>query len=258
MVYSDTTNKNGILQRCEFWTNLGDGAITGDTTLIKTFTASVDEAFDDLMPLLLSYTDKGKWDDNNNTDYPIATFQLTSGQNDYSVKTDGANYDILRILDVQILQSATATNYSTIQKISLNDEKALAAMQPDSTDTGIPIYWLERDNVVFLNPNPNYTVAAGVKIFYERQENYFVSTDTTKAPGIPRTFHPLLAMIASHKWLLVNKQNNLFTNQDLANEIEKKKEQLFSYVAARNPQNVRMGIATNPLPGRRKLNDSNR
>lgn len=258
MVYSDTTNLNGILQRCEFWTGLGNGTITGDSTLIKIFTAHVNEAFDDVMPLILSYTDKGRWDDNNNTDYPIATLNLVSGQNDYSVKVDGDSLDILRIFDVQILESATAVDYTTLAKITLDHEKALSAMQPMSTDTGIPTYWLERDNVIFLNPNPNYSATNGIKIFYERQENYFVSTDTTKAPGIPKIFHPLLPMIASHRWLIINKQNNVFTNAELLNEITRKKGELERYVSMRNPVYVRMGVATNPERGRRWMEDSNR
>ena len=38
LVFSDTTNKNGLIQECEFWTNLGDGTISGDTTLLAQFT----------------------------------------------------------------------------------------------------------------------------------------------------------------------------------------------------------------------------
>lgn len=240
MVFSDTTNKNGIIQRCEQWTGLGDAVISGDTTLIKIFTAAVNEAFDELMPLILSYSAKGRWDDTNNTDFPIGKFDLVSGQNDYSVKTDGSVLRILRVFDVQFLASATATDYTTLTKMTLEDDRALHAMAPTSADTGIPTHWLERDNVIFLYPKPNYSATNGVKIFYEREQSRFVSTDTTKEPGIPVPFHNLLVYITAHAWLIVNKQANTVLISRLETKITAGKGHLSDLISARNPQQSKM------------------
>lgn len=194
------------------------------------------------MPLVLSYTDKGRWDDNNNTDFPIATFNLVSGQNDYSAKTDGSSLDILRIFDVQILASSTATTYSTLSKLTLDDAKAIDAMAPASADTGIPTQWLERDNVIFLNPEPNYSATNGIKIFYEREQSRFAYTDTTKEPGIPVPFHPLLAWIASHQWLIINKPENQMLITRLEGKIATAKQNLSDMASVRNPIQTGMRI----------------
>jgi len=258
MVFNDTSTKLGIIQRCEQWTGLGDTGISGDATLLKQFTGIVNDGFDEIMPLLLSYTDKGRWDDLNNTDYPIATFNLVSGQNDYSVKVDGSSLDILRIFDVQILDSPTSTDYVTITKIGLDDPKAIPAMAPASTDTGTPEWWLERDNVIFLNPNPNYSATNGVKIFFERIESYFASTDTTKAPGIPRIFHPLLVFIASRDWLVMNKPSNTVNIATLNQKITLLKQGITDLSSARNPTHSRIRTNYEPETGQMAPRDSNK
>ena len=45
MQFSDTTNKNGIIQQIEFRTNLGDTGISGDATLLKQFTGQINDAY---------------------------------------------------------------------------------------------------------------------------------------------------------------------------------------------------------------------
>ena len=54
MQLSDTTNKNGLLQECEFWCKLPDGSITGTTLLLKQFVNRLNRAYDRVMPILLS------------------------------------------------------------------------------------------------------------------------------------------------------------------------------------------------------------
>jgi hypothetical protein len=202
--FSNTTDKNGIIQTIERWTNLTDGAISGDTTLLKTMTASVNDAFNTLMPLLLSYSNYLKWDDTNNTDQPIGTFDIVSGQPDYLIAQDGDSLDILNITGVRILQSATGTFYYDLKEITSEDEWAQEAMSPNPTITGIPNRYLKRGNTVYLFPQPNYSATVGAKIYFERQPSYFTSSDTTKKPGIPGIFHILLALYPAYEYALTN------------------------------------------------------
>ena len=58
---------------------------------------------------------------------------------------------------------------------------------------------------VTLYPAPkasDVTLSEGLKIVYKRPNSYFVSTDTTKEMGIPRTFHdlPILFAINEYAW----------------------------------------------------------
>lgn len=246
MDYSNTTTKGGILQRIEQYTGIGDGGITNDATLLKVITAQVNEAFDEIMPLVLSSVgDQVAFDDPNITDLPVGTANLVSGQADYYISTDTNSLDILDIKAVRILPNATATLYGDIEMIDAADPDALSAMSPNTTETGMPYKVLKRGNTLYFYPKPNYSATAGIKIWFERIESYFASTDTTKVPGIPRIFHSILPKIAAFHWLTINKPGNTTLIQDLATRIKEDKEHLQAYSRMRNPTRAKMSM--NPI-----------
>src|SRR2546425_13286990 len=115
MQLSDTTNKNGLIQECEFWTNLGDGTISGDSALLKVFVNRINRAYDRVLPILQSGYDTMKWDDSvNHTKHPIATFNIQSGIGDYEFLSDEQGNSILNVIAVHILQSSAATEYQPL------------------------------------------------------------------------------------------------------------------------------------------------
>lgn len=236
MPFSDTSNLTGLIQRCEKHTGLGSAAISGDTTKLKQFTVAINEAFNDLMPLLLSYCDKMRWDDINHTDKPIGTANLTSGQADYSFAVDDNSLDILNITGVRILQSSSGVEYVDLERMYLDDPNVHDAMSPNPSNTGIPSYFLETNNMIYLYPEPNFSATSGIKIFFEREASYFTSSDTTKEPGIPKPFHSLLALIASHEWVVENLDDPKRLTR-LEARIAEKKQQLSSMISTRNPVN---------------------
>lgn len=246
MDFSNTTTKDGIIQQIEFWIGKGDASISGDSTLLKIITARVNEAFSRLMPLVLSYCDKPRWDDTNHTDHPIATFDLVSGQNDYSLTTDDNGLNVLNVTHVEILQSATATQYITLQRMTVDHENALAAMAPNSSDTGVPTHFLEKGKYIFLFPEPNYNATNGVRVFFERDPSYFASTNTTKEPGIPRPFHGLLPLYAAHDWLLVNEPSNQVLITRLEAQIARREKELKDLISTRAPAKPKMTMKIEP------------
>lgn len=236
MQFSDTTNKNGIIQTVEFWGNLGDGGISGNATLLKVITSRVNAGFDMLMPRLLSYTKNSmRWDDLNHTDLAIGTFDINTGQSDYSIVEDDNSLDILNVTDVKFFDTATQTLYQDLEQMTLDDPRAASVMSPNTDEIGIPTHYLESGNSLFLYPQPNYNATAGVKIFFEREQSYFASTDTTKEPGIPKPFHELLALYATLDWLLVNKAKNTALISRVEQRIARKENDLDDIISKRNP-----------------------
>jgi len=235
MQYSDTSNKNGLLQECEFWTNLGDGSITGNATLKAQFTSRLNRAYDAIMPLLFAFGDKMRWDDSNHLDHPIATFDITSGVGDYELLTDDNGLSILNITDLMILPGATTTEYVQLDRITLDDPRALRAMSKNPSDTGIPSAFVEKGNVVFFDVTPDFNATAGGKLFFERNADYFTTGDTTQTPGIPAPFHQLLALHASLDWLLVFKSEATTLIAAVQGKITKKEAELKTAIDLRNP-----------------------
>lgn len=240
MQFSDTTNKNGLIQECEFWCNLGDGTISGDTTLLAQFTSRINRGFDRVMPLLLSHSDKIRWDDVNHTDHPIGTVNIVSGQHDYQMLVDDNGLSILNITDVMILDSATATEYRRLRRVTLDDPRALTIMSPNPSQSGIPSMFVEKDNVIFLGNKPNYSATAGMKLFFERAQSYFAANDTTKTPGIPQQFHMLLALYGAYDWLCVNKPENGILLGEIKAEIARQRTDLERSINSRNPTRRRL------------------
>lgn len=90
MLFSDTTNKNGLLQDCEFLLNLGDAGITGDSSslaLPKVFTRLINQRLHKMSSIAFSSQDGWDWDDTSNGLYPIATRSLAANQQDYKFTT---------------------------------------------------------------------------------------------------------------------------------------------------------------------------
>lgn len=235
MVFSDTTSKSGLIQEAEFWTGLGDAGISGDPTLLKQFTSRINRAFERIMPLLLSYGDKMRFDDPNHTDYPIGFFDIVSGVGDYTFPTDENGNSILNVTDLLILDGPTQTEYRKLDRMTLDDPDAQFAMTPNPTHVGIPTKFLEYNGTVFLFPKPNYNATAGGKLFFERQHSYFIDTDTTKAPGIPLPFHQLLALHASLDWLSVYKPDKTAALSKISGEIQRQERSIEASISNRNP-----------------------
>lgn len=241
MVFNDTTNKNGLIQAFEFWTRMPDGTVTG--TLLKQVTARINSAFDNIMPLLMSYTDYIRWDDTNHTDRPIGTLNLVSGQSDYTFGEDDNSLDILNITNVKILESSTDTEYVDLEKMTIDDDRMSDAMSPNPSNTGVPTHWLEVGNSIFLYPEPNYSATNGIKIFFEREQHYFSSTDTTEEAGIPKPFHELLALYASLDWNMVNRSEDVALITRIERRIFKKESELKKLIDLKNPTRSKITMA---------------
>jgi hypothetical protein len=245
MQLSDTTNKNGLIQECEFWCRLPDGTISGTSLLLKVFVNRLNRAYDRVLPILQSGFDTMKWDDTvNHTKHPVATFDISSGIGDYQFLSDQQGNSILNIVAVHILVSSSATEFTPLDKLTLDDVRALQAMSPNPSMTGIPSAFVERNSTIFFDVVPNYSATAGGKLFFERSPSYFTSDNLTKTPGIPEYAHVLLAQEASIDWLAVNKPNDTNLIQHLINERDKSQRALKNLIDKKHPTRRRVYSAT--------------
>lgn len=157
--------------------------ISGNSNLLKEFTADVNLALDDYFRLAITATGKWQLDDSNHTDYPVIYANIVSGTQDYSFTADSSSNLIQDIYKVAILQTATATLYQEIYPIDAQSDDDAEYLVSDDTTGGIPDRYDKTANAIFLSPTPNYSVTNGIKIYINREPSYFVSTDTTKKPG---------------------------------------------------------------------------
>lgn len=200
MTFSDTTNKNGLIQTCEVLLDLGDGGISGDSTLLKQFTNLLNIAYDEAAHEVIKNDGEWQWDDTAYTNFPIVTKDLVEGQTDYKLPAAAAsNSDqttFLRLLGVKVKDPAG--NFQRIYPLDVQVYEN--PLETVFATAGFPKFYRLVGWSVLLYPAPTATqvsLTGGLKLDFQRDKVDFVSTDTTKQPGFPSLYHPLLAFIAS-------------------------------------------------------------
>ena len=82
MVFSDSTNKLGIVEDIDFLVNTNS---TSYPTAQKT--RNINEWYNRVIGWILEAQDDWQWDDTNQTDLPIGTISLVASQQDYPEPT---------------------------------------------------------------------------------------------------------------------------------------------------------------------------
>jgi len=196
--FSDTDNRNGILQRIERELGFEFGYITGNTARLKDWTSEVNLTHDDALALIFEAGGSWQFDDINHTDdYPIISCDLISGKRDYTFTTDEQGNIILDIYRVMV-----ANPDGTFVDILPRDQQTPNNVNSDTSSfvdgrnaVGTPSAYDKTGNGIIFNLIPNYNMRLaqegkrGVKIFINREGSYFTIGDSTKKPGIAGLFH---------------------------------------------------------------------
>lgn len=208
IAFSDTTNKNGLIQLCEQYTGLGDGNISGNTILLKQFTRLLNNAYQKIVTAIFESQDDWDWDDIGTTDgttssqttYPVVTAPLVANQRDYPFPLSMKTMKIRRV-DI----SYDGTNFYRAQP-----------WDPQMTNQGIgndtdvdnrfvesaPRYDL-RANSIWIYPRA-ITGTGTLRIDFLREPIEFSSNNTANTPGIDTAFQPMLALDASIDYCMTN------------------------------------------------------
>lgn len=189
MVFSDSTNKQGIVEEIDFLLDIVDSGSTDYPIAQKT--RNINNRYDKVVNQILTADGNWEWDDENYTSTrPVATTALVANQQDYSLAGEG----ILKILRVELRDNAN----NWVHLIPFNQDQRRGIALPEYLETaGNPQYYDVFANSLFLYPKPDYSDSAGLKIYYQRDFNHFTASDTTKTPGFDPTFHRLLSLGAA-------------------------------------------------------------
>jgi len=234
MQYNDTTNKNGIIQLAEDYTDLGDGYISGNSTMLKKFTAYANEVSGDIWSTIWSSAGSWQWDDSNQADLPQATTDIVSGQAKYTISSD-----ILTIKRVEVKNE----NGGWTKLKPFTREKTATSIGELETRLGCPTHYFVFNDTIQLYPTPSYDLTGGLKVFFDRAGVSFLPSDTTKSPGIASPFHGLYPLGMAIKWLSI-KQPNAPSLVVYKNDYREQMEALREYYAKRWEDNTPVVLTT--------------
>jgi len=189
--YSEETNQLDLVGDVKWWC----GIAYDDTTTypIKDITRNSNLGLDKVVSLIMRSDSRWKWDDINNTDLPIGTMSLVSGQEDYSFAVTHLKPIKVRIKD----SSGNWVSLDPVDRRDLSDSQ----LRADASD---PLRYFKIGNSIFLNPKPNYASSGGLEIQFQRGANYFAYTDIAKTPGFASQFHGLVSLYAALAYCDVN------------------------------------------------------
>lgn len=165
--------------------------------------ANVNRHYENVLNLILQYDYNWIFDDSNYTDFPIGTTTLVNGQQDYNIVSS----TFLKILRVEVLD-----NNGKYQLIEPFDENNIQQSLTEYSGTnGLPKTYQKLGDSILLYPTPatgSVTLAAGLKVYYQRVPSYFLTSDTTKTPGFNPLYHRILSYGASLDYCIWNDMNN--------------------------------------------------
>ncbi len=198
-VFLNTTDKNGLINICESLCLLGDGAISGNTLLLKQFTNYINIGIAEVRHHIMKVDKTWKSDDYNYTNLPEAPITFVLEQYDYEVPvaSNGANVaTLLRINHIYYVKSG--------QRIYLTPMLGRERVNVGDTVTGTPTAYYFDGKSIWFDMAPSQETIDDIQEFYvdfSRLDDPFVSGDTTQQPGFLATYHHILAYkaVALHR-----------------------------------------------------------
>lgn len=222
MVFSDTSTKLGLVQDAEQLLFGNYGEISSNTNRLYDFTARMNRSLDKAVSKILSCDGRWQFDDSNNTDLPIGSTALVSGQADYTLAV--SHLDIIKVL-----AKDSAGNLRVITPIDENDLIGERYLNETTTaETGIPQFYDKKGSSIFLYPTPNYASSAGLVVHFQRGPSYFAYTDTTKTPGFASIFHRYVSLDASLDYAISKSLPQAKNLSTLVQNMETQMEEFYS------------------------------
>lgn len=191
MQFNSEASNNDLYSDCRDWCGIEETDTT--TYPLTKFTRAANKGLDKAVTLIMKSDARWKWDDLNQTDLPIGTTDLVSGQIDYGLDTSHLKVRRVRIKD-------PSGTWITLDRVSRRERTD----SQENATSGTPESYDLIGNSVYLDKQPNYSSTGGVEVQFQRGASYFVTTDTTKKPGIASQFHQLISLYPAEEYCAKN------------------------------------------------------
>lgn len=140
-----------------------------------------------------------KYDDRNNTSFPIATTDLVSGQDNYSLPLE-TNY----LHAVYVLREGSTDDWDKLIPITLEDINQMEAEPSFENTNANPTYYRTIGNSIKIYPASDYSLEDGLMVEYSGDISAVTTTDTTKTFGFDVSFHEAVAYYMASQFAKIN------------------------------------------------------
>lgn len=157
-------------------------------------------------------------DDSNYSDLPIATFSVVAGQNAYKITQDeDANY-ILTKHKITLLRDGKRVDIPRVT-VAEGQQSPL-----ENTETGFPREYYEVGKSIVFSPTPDRSMTG--QVWFDRELDQILTSDTTKELGIPRAYHNLVAYRVAYNYAI---DKSLPNENSILRRIQMEEDRLSQY-----------------------------
>ena len=235
MQFYDATNKRAICQEID---RLCDSDDTAYPRLDKT--ARVNDAMEELVGMIVNSDGVWEWDDTNQTDMPNGTLTLVEGQELYTFASEYLKIKRMKVKDDDgKWQPLRQWDSQDIEETGITIENYYGTDSSGNPNKGLPIKYDIIGDSFRLYPAPtstSVTLSAGLKVEFVRTAVLFTPVSTTAAdttqPGLPSSYHVLLAYMAAIPFCMTYKKDRLPLLQLKITQLTK---DLIKFYSRRNP-----------------------
>jgi len=172
------------------------GLASGDTS-VYTLAAKARSANTNkykLALMMMKANDAWSWDDNAQTDFPIATTTLVAGQRDYTLPSYSIGLERVEIKD-------KSGNFYKLDPMDESDRKTALTNYGESN--GVPTKYWVKGRSLFVDPAPDanqVTLTAGLKIYFPREVSEFTAGTTTTEVGFDEPGDRAVALMVAEEF----------------------------------------------------------
>lgn len=223
MRFSGSGDNSGLVQETYFLSGTD-----ANSYLIADLTRNLNGWYERIVGWVLESLDDWDWDDPNLTNLPRANQAMQANQDNYPLPTD--LYKVLRLeytWDGSIYYKATPLHFK--ERLAGSD---VTAINNDFQKTK-PFYQLFA-NQILVRPIPvqaDVDAGASIRLWYARDFDHFITTDTTQAPGFVKLWHRALSHGAAYDFAIAKGKANA---NALRNELVSMEKEIRIYYINRN------------------------
>ncbi len=174
--------------------------VDADTTsyTAATLLRRINQAYEQIVGLLINADGRWNFDDSNYTDFPTGTYTLVNSQERYSF-----NDKFLQLVEVSVKNKNG--DFQILRSIDQKEYSDLVPLAEAYETDGMPRFYDKvSEDTIDLLPAPDngvsVTLTNGLKIKFKRTADLFTSAEVTtgtKEPGFASPWHMILAYMAA-------------------------------------------------------------
>ena len=247
-VFSDTTNKLGLIEMTDFFLFSSSTANTTEYPLADK-TRQMNKWYRTVMGWIFQYAGNWSFDDSNYTNLPYSRADCVTGQRDYTFPTDYVEIEEIHYKDSSgIWHKVMPLDRAEIEGGGGSQSGVIGGIVNQASEeflktNGTPKYYDKLGNHFWLYPGADRTSTDGdsIRVYHTRDASRtgttsvtggpFLSTDTTKVPGFNVLWHPVLAYGAAYDFAVAN--NRVDKISILFTEIERYRLMIQEHYARR-------------------------